>query len=190
MPPPLVARFMGSDSLYLIRVFPKGDVWGPRFFHRFVRDLRSVDPDATGDPVTLSVFTRAFRDACIKGAIYAVLAVIVFLLITLRSLTSTAAALMPFVLGALWTFGLMRLIGIELTWPTASSCRSSSARVSIRHHHHTAVERKPRPGPFGPALDYGHGRRTGRSHYDRRFREPYHIEPPGHTQPGAADHDR
>jgi hypothetical protein len=80
----------------------------------FVRQLRSVDPDATGDPVTLSVFTKEFRNACVMAAVYAVIFIVLFLAVVLRSPVSVLAALSPLVMGTLWTLGLMHLFGIDL----------------------------------------------------------------------------
>jgi hypothetical protein len=114
LPKALRDRFVGPDNLYLLRIFPAGNVWDPQFLATFVRDLRSVDPDVTGDPVTLSVFTKAFRDAVVKAALYAVVFIVIFLTITLRSPVSVLAALAPFVMGTLWTLGLMHVFAIDL----------------------------------------------------------------------------
>ena len=114
LPKPLRDRFVGPDNLYILRVFPAGNVWNPQFLAGFVRDLRSVEPDVTGDPITLYVFTKAFRDACIKAALYGVAFIVVFLALTLRSPVSILAVLMPLFLGTLWTFGLMHLFGLDL----------------------------------------------------------------------------
>jgi len=114
LPGPLRERFVGPDNLYLLRIFPAGNVWDPQFLGTFVRDIRSVDPDVTGDPVTLYVFTKAFRDAVIKAALYAVVFIVVFLAVALRSPVSVLAALAPLVMGTLWTFGLMHVFGIDL----------------------------------------------------------------------------
>lgn len=114
LPRPLLDRFVGPDNLYLIRVLPSQNIWEPGPLSRFVSDLRSIDPDATGDPVTLSIFTRAFRDACIHAAFYAVVFIFIFLMITLRSFLLTCAALIPLILGTVWTFGLMRLFDVHL----------------------------------------------------------------------------
>jgi len=67
-----------------------------------------------GDPVTLSIFTQAFRDACIKAALYAIVFIFALLIVTFRSLVSTLLALAPLVVGTAWTFGLMYLCGIDL----------------------------------------------------------------------------
>ena len=114
LPQNLLRQFVGHDGLYLLRVFPNGDIWEPDFLGRFVNDLKSVDPDAAGDPVTLYIFTQAFRDGCIKAALYAVVFIFIFLLLTFRSFKTALLALMPLFVGAVWTFGLMHLFGIDL----------------------------------------------------------------------------
>ena len=114
LPPHLLQRFMSRNHLFLIRVFPQEDIWEPALLGRFVHDLRSVDPDAVGDPVTLYVFTREFRDGCIKAAIYAVVFIFILLLLTFRDFHSTFLALMPLVVGTVWTLGLMSLFKVDL----------------------------------------------------------------------------
>lgn len=119
LPRPVRERFAGSDNLYLIRVFPAFDIWDPQFLGAFVGDLRSIDPDATGDPVTLHVFTREFRDSSFKAALYALVLIFVFLILTLRSVVLTIVAVAPLVVGALLTFGLMYLFGVDLNLANA-----------------------------------------------------------------------
>lgn len=114
LPKDILDRFVGQNGLYLIRVFPAVDIWEPEFLEKFVHDIRSVDPDAVGDPVTLYVFTRAFRDACIKAAVYAVVFISVLLLFTFRSLPLTLMAMTPLLVGTAWTMGFMRIFGVNL----------------------------------------------------------------------------
>ena len=70
LPPPLIKRFVSENRSYLLRVYPTQDIWEPTFLGKFVHDLQSVDPDVIGDPVTLYVYTKAFRAASIKAAMY------------------------------------------------------------------------------------------------------------------------
>ncbi len=114
IPPPLLERFRSRSGLFLIRVYPKENIWEPEILGRFVRDLGSVDANAIGDPVTLYVFTRAFRDGCIKAALYAVVFIFILLLLTFRNLVCTLFALVPLVAGTAWTLGLMNLLGVDL----------------------------------------------------------------------------
>jgi hopanoid biosynthesis associated RND transporter like protein HpnN len=113
LPKALLQRFVGEDGRYLIRVFPDVDVWEPQLLGRFVRDLRSVDPDAVGDPVTLYTFTKAFRDASIKAALYAVVFICTVLLLTFRNILTAGVVMTPLVVGTVWTVGLMRLFGVN-----------------------------------------------------------------------------
>ncbi len=113
LPSSLRQRFVSNDGRYLIRVFPAEDIWEPRLLGRFVHDLQSVDADAIGDPVTLYVFTKAFRNACIHAVLYAVLFVVVLLLATFRNLVETILVLIPLVAGTIWTVGLMGVFGVN-----------------------------------------------------------------------------
>ena len=114
LPKEVQERFVGKNGTYLIRVFPAVDIWEPEYLGRFVDEITSVDPDAVGDPVTLYVFTRAFRDACIKASIYAVIFISVLLLFTLRSLPKMLMAMIPLLFGTVWTIGLMRFFDVNL----------------------------------------------------------------------------
>jgi hopanoid biosynthesis associated RND transporter like protein HpnN len=114
LPKNLLKRFVSDQQIYLLRVYPKEDIWEPQILGRFVDELRSVDPDAVGEPVTLWVFTRAFRDACIKAALYAVIFIFIFLLLTFRDLKTTLLALVPLLIGTAWTLGLMHLFKVDL----------------------------------------------------------------------------
>jgi hopanoid biosynthesis associated RND transporter like protein HpnN len=114
LPESMLQRFVGKDHLFPIRVFPSLSIWEPENLGKFVNDLQSVDPDAIGDPVTLYVFTRAFRDGCIKAALYAVILIVILLLLSFRSLLSSVVAMAPLVVGTAWTLGLMYLLGINL----------------------------------------------------------------------------
>lgn len=107
-------RFISKNHHYLIRIYPEHDIWKPQNLGRFVHDIRSVNPNVVGDPVTLYIFTRQFRDACIKASIYAVIFIVVLLLLTFRNVTHALLAMLPLVIGTIWTAGLMRCFGVEL----------------------------------------------------------------------------
>lgn len=114
LPDDVLARFVGAKGEYLIRVFPQEDIWEPKLLGKFVADLTSVDPNAVGDPVTLYVFTKAFRDACIKASVYAVIFISILLFFTFRSLPDMIKAMLPLLVGTAWTMGLMRVFDVRL----------------------------------------------------------------------------
>jgi len=113
LPKSLRKRFISHDNMYLIRVFPSGNIWDPSFLGEFVRDIRLVDPDAIGDPVTLYVFTKAFRDACLKAAMYAILFIFILLLFSLKDLVYSLLVMIPLIIGTIWTMGFMHIFHVN-----------------------------------------------------------------------------
>jgi len=113
IPEPLLQRYVGEDGRYLIRVFPSVDIWETDLLGRFVRDVKSVEPDAAGDAIGWYFFTKAFRDACIKAAFYAVFFILIVLLITFRNARTALLVTVPLIAGTVWTIGLMGLFDID-----------------------------------------------------------------------------
>lgn len=114
LPDFLRERYIAKNGLLIIRVYPKEDIWQPEAMGRFVQEIRTVSPDAIGDPVTLYVFTQAFRDACIRAAFYAAIFIFLFALAVFRHIKTAFLVLVPFLVGTAWTIGLMKPLGISL----------------------------------------------------------------------------
>ena len=119
-PPPTLAdlpqsvreRFISPQGTYLIRVFPSEDTWNFGPLKRFVKSLRSVDPNAVGDPVLLYSFTLGFRNSILKAAGLALLAIAGMLLILFRSLKMALLTLIPLAVGTGLTVNLMWLLNL------------------------------------------------------------------------------
>lgn len=102
-----------QDGQYLIRIYPKESIWEEGALTRFVTDLRSVDPNVVGDPVSLFTFSSAFKKASIAASIYALIAISLLLTFTFHSLRLTLVSLVPLAAGTLWTVGIMGVTGID-----------------------------------------------------------------------------
>jgi uncharacterized protein len=119
-PPPTIAdlpqsvrkRFVSSDGMYLLRVFPSEDTWNFGPLKTFVKSLWSVDPTAVGDPVLLYTFTLGFRNSILWAAGMALLAIAVMLTLLFRSIKMTMLALIPLVVGTGLTVNLMWLLNL------------------------------------------------------------------------------
>lgn len=112
LPGPLRNRFIGRTGKYLLQVYPKDDVWqrGPQ--EEFVRQLRTVDPEATGTPVQLLEYTTLLKNSYVEAAYYALGAIAVLVGFHFRSIVCVVLALLPVVVGALWMGGVMGWRGI------------------------------------------------------------------------------
>ena len=51
LPASLVDRFVGSSGKHLLKIYGRGDIWNFDALKKFVSDVRSVDPKATGNPL-------------------------------------------------------------------------------------------------------------------------------------------
>ncbi|HET7876131.1 MAG TPA: MMPL family transporter, partial [Methylomirabilota bacterium] len=88
-------------------------IWERQGARQFVRELRSVDPDVTGSPIITFEATRYMERAYVQGTIYAFILVGGLSFLMIRRVRETLLALLPLVLGLLWTVGLMRLFGLQ-----------------------------------------------------------------------------
>ncbi len=111
--PEEVREMYYHEGEYLIRIYPSESVWEEGSLARFINSVVSVDPVVVGDPVSLHVFSEAFKDACIRASMLAILFISVLLMLTFRSVSLTLLALVPLVLGTLWTVGIMGWMGMD-----------------------------------------------------------------------------
>lgn len=113
IPAPLRHRFISkSGDRYLLQVNPRSNVWDRVNQTAFVREVRQVVPDVTGEPVQLYEYITLLKDSYVEAAYYALAAVVVLVFIHFRSLTCVILALLPVGLGMLWTAGCMGWVGV------------------------------------------------------------------------------
>ncbi len=113
VPDELKRKFIGANGHFLLQVHPKVDIWEREGARQFVRELRSVDPDVTGAPVITYEATRLMERAYLQGTAYAFILVGLLTFLMIRHARESLLALLPLVLGLLWTIGLMHVFGIK-----------------------------------------------------------------------------
>jgi hopanoid biosynthesis associated RND transporter like protein HpnN len=109
VPAELRRKFISDRGRFLLQIHPAVDIWERDGARRFVEDLRSVDGAVTGTPVITYEVIELMERAYTQGTIYAILLVGGFAFAMLRRVRDTALALLPLLLGLLWTMGLMVL---------------------------------------------------------------------------------
>ncbi|MFQ5657599.1 MAG: MMPL family transporter, partial [Candidatus Methylomirabilales bacterium] len=113
LPHEIKDRFIGKGGTYLLQVFPHGDIWGRDPLQKFVGELRSVDPDAIGDPISAWEYGQSMEKGYLRGGLYAAAAMVVVILFSFGSVRHLVLALLPLVVGGIWALGLMELFDIN-----------------------------------------------------------------------------
>jgi len=114
LPDGVLVRSVGRSGCYLLRVYSKANIWDVDAMGEFVRQVRSVDPEATGNPLQVYEASRHMKRSFEQAAWYALLAIIPAVLLDFRRLNHTLLAALPMGVGMLQTFGLMGLLDIPL----------------------------------------------------------------------------
>jgi hopanoid biosynthesis associated RND transporter like protein HpnN len=113
IPSDLRRRFVGASGRLLLQIHPKVNIWERQGAVQFVNELRSVDSTVTGAPVISYEATRLMERAYLHGTAYAFILVGALSFWMIRRILETLLALLPLVLGLLWTVGVMHVFGIR-----------------------------------------------------------------------------
>jgi len=113
VPAELRRKFVGADGRFLLQVHPRVDIWERDGARQFVSDLRSVDAEVTGAPVITYEATRLMERGYLQGTVYAFMLVGALTMLMIRRLKESLLAMLPLVVGLLWTIGLMQLLGLK-----------------------------------------------------------------------------
>jgi hopanoid biosynthesis associated RND transporter like protein HpnN len=112
--PALVGRFISPQGKWLLQVYPKSQIWDIKPLEKFIRDVRSVDPEATGTPLQTYEASKAIKRSYETAGVYALIAVCVLLLIDFRNLRDCILALLPPLAGTALMFGILGMLDIDL----------------------------------------------------------------------------
>jgi hopanoid biosynthesis associated RND transporter like protein HpnN len=114
LPPSLVDRFVGSSGRHLLKIYGRGDIWNFASLERFVKDVRSVDPRATGHPLQAYEASLEMKRSYEQAALYSLVVILAVLWLDFRSIKHSLLAALPLALGMAQTLGLMGFVGIDL----------------------------------------------------------------------------
>ena len=105
-------RFFGKNGKSAVYVFPKKPGSGAEL-DEFVKDVRSVAPNATGFPVIYCDSSRPIKKGFYNSSGLAALVIVIALLVHFRRVGDALLALIPLSIGAVAMLGLMRLFSME-----------------------------------------------------------------------------
>lgn len=103
-----------EPTRYVVKAYPKDDVWEPKPLAEFISEVRRVNPMVTGSPVQIHesglLMQRSYRFA---GSM-AVVVVFILMLLDFRSMTRAVLCMVPVGMGFVLTFGVMWLADVAI----------------------------------------------------------------------------
>ena len=81
LPHELRSRFVSSDDKWLLQIYPNDQIWDMEPLERFVNEVRSVDPEATGTPLQNYEAARQIKQSYEICALYALGVILITLLL-------------------------------------------------------------------------------------------------------------
>ncbi|MBM3463077.1 MAG: hypothetical protein FJX76_13320 [Armatimonadetes bacterium] len=122
-------QLIGTSGKYLLRVFPRENIWDGPARARFIEQVNRAYDDGvreeirrgasakrewgvTGSPIMMDQATRLLRESYEQAGRYAFGAIVVLVFLHFLSLRATLLALMPLLLGLIWMLGVMALYNI------------------------------------------------------------------------------
>lgn len=113
LPPQLLERFKGKDGRLLLQIAPKGEIFDEGPLAEFVRQVKSVDPHATGEPVSVYESFKILKKSYLQAFMYALGGVVLILLIAFRSIPAMLLGVAPLATGLMMMVGGMWLCGLR-----------------------------------------------------------------------------
>jgi len=147
LPPSLVERFVGSSGRHLLKIYGRGDIWNFESLERFVREVRSVDPRATGNPLQAYEASLEMKRSYEQAGLWALVVILAVLWLDFRNVRHAFLAVLPLALGMIQMLGLMGLVGIDLN-PANLIGIPLILGIAVDYGVHVVHDYLERPGPY------------------------------------------
>ena len=114
IPVSLRQRYLSDSGQWLLRIFPRQDLWQYDNLKDFVNKIQQMDARATGKPFTTLEGLRSMKAGFQWAGIYALIAIVGVLAWDFRKLSKVLVALIPLAMGTCITMGCLHLLGYHL----------------------------------------------------------------------------
>ena len=116
LPKDLLERWISSDGLYRLQIFPKKNLDDIGNLREFIIDAQQVDPNVTDLPVTYLESMKEVIGAFQEAFAIAFTATAFILILVLRNIRDTLLVLLPLVLASLFTAASTSAMGIAFNF--------------------------------------------------------------------------
>lgn len=112
MPSAIAGKYISADGRFLVRIHPRDTLWELEPLSQFVQDLREIDEDATGVPITHYESLLEMRRAFMLMTIFAAVIVAAMILVDFRRIGDVIVCLLALAVGLIWLLEVMALTGL------------------------------------------------------------------------------
>jgi hopanoid biosynthesis associated RND transporter like protein HpnN len=116
IPSDLARNWVSADGRARIEVAPAGDANDNDNLLRFAKAVRTIDPNAMGEPIAVQESGNTVVKAFIEAGLWALISISVLLFIVLRRVTDVLLTLVPLLLAGAVTLEITVLIGLPLNF--------------------------------------------------------------------------
>jgi hopanoid biosynthesis associated RND transporter like protein HpnN len=116
IPAEIKERWLSSDGLYRIQIYPKYDLNDLANLQAFITDVQAIAPDATDLPVMYWESMKAVISSFKEAIIIALVTIAVLLLFIRRSIVDTLLVMAPLVLAGLFTMATTVFTGTPINF--------------------------------------------------------------------------
>lgn len=140
IPAALKRRFTGKDGRLLVQIAPKKEIFNEQPLAEFVTQIKTIDPHATGEPVSVYESFKILKTSYLQAFLYALAGVVLIMLVAFRSLRATLLGIAPLaaglllMVGGMWLFGLKFNVANIIVMPLLLGVGIDSAIYIISRH--------------------------------------------------------
>jgi hypothetical protein len=116
VPTDLTREWLAPDGRARVQVSVKGDPNDNGLLRRFADDVRRIAPDATGAPISTAESGRTIVNAFIEAGLLSLAAVVILLMIALKSMRDVILTLGPLLAACILTFATCVILGLPLNF--------------------------------------------------------------------------
>lgn len=116
LPPDLAERWRSADGQYRIEVFPRENLNDNRALRRFVTEVRTIAPEATGEPVILTEASTTVIHAFQQALISALIAITLLLAILVKYKIDVLLGLVPLLIAGILTGATTVVLGMPFNF--------------------------------------------------------------------------
>ncbi len=114
LPASLVSRFVGQNGKHVLWIYSRGDLMDMDVLKEFVKEVRSVDPRATGNPLQMYECSLEMIRSYKNATLYSLIVIFGVLWFDFRNLKHVTLAAVPQFMGIALTFGLLGYLNVPL----------------------------------------------------------------------------